>query len=126
MRSRADAALDLLGQGSVATDERLIGATVDDHLEATLWRLVAGEIGLHQLTPALAGFWSLAYDQGRASRQAELDRANADADRYYRAAYDTREHQLRRIDIAAENYWQDFMSGRTDLTELPSRKEEAA
>lgn len=45
--------------------------------------LALAEIELHQLPAALLEFWSFAYENGRGSRQTELDRANADADRYY-------------------------------------------
>ena len=55
----------------------------DDGLDRILWQLILGEVELHELTPALAAWWTLAHESGRASRQAEVDHANAEADRYY-------------------------------------------
>lgn len=105
------------------TSRRLIGASVEDDLDAVLWQLVDGEVELHQLTPGLAGFWSLAYDQGRASRQAEIDRANADADRYYRAAYDSLALRNQRFDVAAARYWNEWLDGQHDVDQhLPAAK----
>ncbi|TFB92774.1 hypothetical protein [Cryobacterium sp. HLT2-28] len=67
-----------------------IGARVETHLDATLWKLKAGEIGLHDLTPALMGFYSIGHSDGIASVAPQLEQALADRDRYYRAAFDPR------------------------------------
>ena len=67
-----------------------VGHTVENQLDKILWRLILGEVELHELTPALAAWWTLAHESGRASRQAEVDRLNSEADRYYRAAYNPR------------------------------------
>ncbi|POH67630.1 hypothetical protein C3B61_06975 [Cryobacterium zongtaii] len=72
-----------------------IGATVEKALNASLWRLRLGEIGLQDLTPALMGFCTLSYDDGYeagftagvASGEIELAQIVADRDRYYRAAF---------------------------------------
>jgi hypothetical protein len=60
-------------------------------MDATLWRLISGEIGLRDLTPALAGFYTLGFDAGRASLTTELDQACSDRDRYYNAAFNPRQ-----------------------------------
>ena len=69
----------------------LIGCTVEKPLEAALWRLRLGEIGLEELTPALAGFCTLfhadGFKAGVESVQPALKQATADADRYWRAAF---------------------------------------
>lgn len=70
--------------------EKLNGHTVETELGALLDRLIVGSLGLHELTPALAGFITLGFDQGRASRDREvaalrqqLDQALRDRDTYY-------------------------------------------
>jgi hypothetical protein len=72
----------------------LIGATVEKSLDATLWRLRTDEIGLDDLTPALAGFYLAGHAAALASVLPELtrveqerDQAASDRDRYYRAAF---------------------------------------
>ena len=45
--------------------------------------LAAGAVELRQLPPSLTQFYVFAFEQGSASRQAEVDRANDDADRLY-------------------------------------------
>ena len=74
----------------------------DDGLDRILWQLILGEVELHELTPALAAWWTLAHESGRQSRQAEIDHANSEADRYYRAAY----HPRSRIDPNRPSYSQ--------------------
>ena len=76
----------------------LIGHTVEKPLDATLWRLRTGTVGLEALTPALRGFCTLSHDDGYAagfiagveSTSAELRQAIADRDRYYGAAFNPR------------------------------------
>ncbi|KGJ71901.1 hypothetical protein GY21_18960 [Cryobacterium roopkundense] len=73
----------------------LIGCTVEKPLDAALWRLRSGEIGLEDLTPGLAGFCTLSHADGYAagftagvaSVAVELRQAISDRDRYYRAAF---------------------------------------
>ena len=45
--------------------------------------LTAGIVELRQLPPSLRQFYVFAFEQGTASRQPEVDRANHDADRLY-------------------------------------------
>jgi hypothetical protein len=73
--------------GNTSNCPTLIGSSVESQLEATLWRLQRGEIGLQNLTPALRGWYAVAHDEGRVSRQATIDKLTATADRLYMAAY---------------------------------------
>lgn len=65
----------------------LVGHTVEKALDATLWRLVLGEIGLHELTPALAGFYHVGHADGVASQAGLLRQARHDAERMYVLAF---------------------------------------
>lgn len=67
----------------------LIGASMEKPLDATMWRLVLGEIGLHELTPGLAAFYTLGHAAGVDSIAPQLAQAIADRDRYYMAAFNT-------------------------------------
>jgi hypothetical protein len=60
-----------------------IGASVENSLDRTLWQLVAGDIELSDLTPALAAWWTTAQWVGHTSRQAEIDSISDTADRIY-------------------------------------------
>lgn len=107
----AGAAEDQVTARSALDSTSLVGAAVEKQLDATLWRLIAGEIGLHDLTPALAGWYTLGYDAGRAAILPQLQGAEADRDRYYRAAYDTPERLRERLDQGARDYWNEFIAG---------------
>lgn len=52
--------------------ESLHGHTVEGELGALLDRLIIGSLGLHELTPSIAGFVTYGFDQGRSARDAEL------------------------------------------------------
>jgi hypothetical protein len=60
-----------------------IGASVENSLDRTLWQLIAGDIELSDLTPALAAWWTTAHWSGHTSRQAEIDSLISTADRIY-------------------------------------------
>lgn len=62
----------------MSTIDTRIGHTVENQLEDILWKLILGDVDLHQCTPALAAWWHLAYDEGRRSRQPEIDRLNTE------------------------------------------------
>jgi hypothetical protein len=71
-----------------------IGASVEKPLDAALWKFRLDEIGLDDLTPALAAWYLEGHAAALASVLPELtraeqtaERANADADRLYRLAY---------------------------------------
>ncbi|AZZ52813.1 hypothetical protein [Rathayibacter festucae] len=99
----------------------LVGACVETGLHQALTDVLDGRLGLHQLTPALAGFWTIAYDQGRASRQPEIDRLQAEADRLYLRANNTpeklREVVRLRLDEGAARYWVEWLRGEHDHRE---------
>lgn len=93
-----------------------IGASVDNELERTLWRLVAGDIELYHLTPALAAWWTVAHEQGRRSVRPALQQAQDERDRYYEIAFygkDLGDVRRRRMDAASENYWARLVRGET-------------
>jgi hypothetical protein len=46
---------------------RRIGATIESQLDDALWKLLAGNIELRDLTDALQAWWLVAYDTGRAA-----------------------------------------------------------
>ncbi len=61
--------------------------TLSPHAERYMHQLAidlaAGAVELRQLPPSLTQFYVFAFEQGSTSRQAEVDRANDDADRLY-------------------------------------------
>lgn len=87
----------------------LVGASVEGQLDAALTGLLGGVFGLHDLTPALAGFYSVGYDAGRASLEGELERARDEAARWYEIAHhpgaaDYPDFIRRRLDAAAGTF----------------------
>lgn len=92
----------------------LIGATVEKPLDASLWRMVTGEICLHDLTPALAGFYSVGFEDGRQSLAHELAKAENERDTFYERwanpGKELTEVRLRRAREAAEDYWDEFVA----------------
>ena len=68
-----------------------IGAAVEAQLDATLWKLQAGTIGLHDLTPGLMAFYAIGHSDGIASIAPQLEQAICDRDRYYSAAFSPRQ-----------------------------------
>lgn len=55
--------------------------------------------------------WAEGWDACRAWMQPQLDRAQSDADRNYRAAFRTPAARREHMDEAAEAHWQAFMAG---------------
>ncbi|TFC26996.1 hypothetical protein E3O55_13025 [Cryobacterium sp. MDB1-18-2] len=78
------------GQSNPAKPATLIGATVEKALDATLWRLKSGELGLEDLTPALAAFYTIGHADGMAQMVYRLQQVEADRDRYYQAVFNPR------------------------------------
>ena len=82
----------------VTTDARpLIGHSVEKSLSAALSRLLRDEISLDELTPALTDFFLAGHRAALASVlpdltrvEIERDQAQADATRYYNAAFNPR------------------------------------
>lgn len=63
---------------------RLIGHTVDAELDATLWRLVSGDLTLSDLTPALRDWWVVAAEFGRQTANTDrIDRLTYERDLWY-------------------------------------------
>ena len=56
-------------------------------VERILWRLVAAEIGLHEIPSWLLAWYTVAYEQGRESRESEIRFLNSECDRLWRAAF---------------------------------------
>ncbi|HEY5224961.1 MAG TPA: hypothetical protein VIJ18_18175 [Microbacteriaceae bacterium] len=96
----------------------LIGSTVEKSVDATLWKLVLGQIGLHDLTPALAAFWTLGHASGIASCRAQIARLENEADRLYVQAFNPKDRAKlirERMDAAAADYWEEFSRLGGDL-----------
>lgn len=55
--------------------------------------------------------WAEGWDACRAWMQPQLDRAQSDADRNYRAAFSTPAARHEQMDEAAGAHWQAFMAG---------------
>lgn len=98
--------------------EALRGSTVEKPLDATLWDLVQGRIGLNDLTPALAGFYTLGHHDGIASCKARIARLEQDADRLYVQAFNPADRAKlirERMDNASESYWEQFVQSGGDV-----------
>ncbi|GAA2082396.1 hypothetical protein GCM10009840_18220 [Pseudolysinimonas kribbensis] len=50
-----------------------VGSTVETQLDDALWKLVGGELDLHDLTPALAGFYVVGHSDGYRSGATYID-----------------------------------------------------
>lgn len=74
-------------QGPVAspvpTDIIRISDAANEAIERWAFDLSADRLQFWQLPTGLQAFWTLAWTEGRTSRQPEIDRARADADRFY-------------------------------------------
>jgi hypothetical protein len=63
---------------------RKVGASVETELDQALWKLTAGDLQLHDLTPALQGWYSIAHSDGYAAGyNASNDSLRFDRDRWY-------------------------------------------
>jgi hypothetical protein len=64
-----------------------IGHTVDAVLEDLVWKLIDGQLGLQDFSPAFQLMWCLAADQGRASaNRDEIERLTYERDLWYYVA----------------------------------------
>lgn len=90
-----------------------IGATVEKALDATLWRLVTGEIGLQDCTSAIVGLYAIGFEHGRQSVLPLLERAQDERDRYYERwqnpGKELTDMRLRRMRENAADYWEQFV-----------------
>jgi hypothetical protein len=67
----------------VYPDRIRLSAGAERYLEQLGVDLVTGAVEAWQLPPSLLQFFTFAYEQGKASRQAEVDSLNDEADRLY-------------------------------------------
>lgn len=89
-----------------------VGHTVERQLDTTLWLLLNGDLGLQDLTPALAGFYSIGFADGQDSLRARLQTETDTADRLYERLHhgkDLPDVQLRRMRAAAAEYWEEVV-----------------
>ncbi|MGW9167909.1 hypothetical protein [Agromyces sp. NPDC055658] len=96
---------------------QLIGYTVEQQLDGALYRLLSGECGLHDLTPALQGFYASGFWDGQESLRARLESAEDARDQLYERIHggtDYPELRLRRMRAAAEDYWREFVDSAVD------------
>ena len=73
------------------------------------------------LTGRERAIWEDGFLHGNLLRQPEVDRANADADRFYRAAFDSPEKQRRRIDSAFAEIDREFFAQAEQRSRGPDR-----
>lgn len=74
-------------------------------IDAWAWGLADGSLTLQQLPDALVTLWTIAFEQGRASREQEVLDAKHDADRLWLRCFgdkDRQEYLLDRLDRAAD------------------------
>lgn len=64
-------------------DHIVLSPPAERYMHRLALDLAAGGVELRQLPPSLRQFYVFAFEQGSASRQPEVDRANDDADRLY-------------------------------------------
>lgn len=64
-------------------DKISLSVTAENYLDGLAMDLVLGYAHYWQLSPALTQLWEFAYQQGRASRAAEVAALENDADRFY-------------------------------------------
>jgi hypothetical protein len=109
-------------------DRITLSDTAEHYLSRLADDLALGNVELSQLPPALMALWTFAYESGRQSLAPALDRAQSDADRYYvrwaNPGVKLQEWQRARLDLAAEEYWQQFLSA--DTPQLHTDQKEAA
>lgn len=90
---------------------RLLGHTIEQQLSSALDSLILGRLELWQCTPSLAGFVTLGFDQGRASRDREVDALR---------------QQLARAQHERDLCFERLMNPGVKLTELHERRERQA
>lgn len=83
-RSERDAPTSTTEAGAFSyPDQIALSPQAERYMHQLAIDLAAGVVELRQLSPALRQLYVFAHEQGRASRQPEVDRANDDADRLY-------------------------------------------
>lgn len=86
----------------------LVGASVAGDLDATLDRVLAGELDLADLHPSLAAWFWAGWNAGRASLAGRLEQAEDARDQLYEQLYNPGQQYpelvLRRLDEAASRW----------------------
>ncbi|MFF2495846.1 hypothetical protein [Agromyces sp. NPDC058064] len=108
-----------LSESIVSGDEpnrarpHLIGASVEKALDGALWDLIHGRTGLHELTPALAGFYTLGHAAGIKSAELTIARLQFEADRLYVQAFNPADRARiiqQRMDEHFAAEWERFLN----------------
>lgn len=101
-------------------------------IDTWAWGLADGSLRLWQLPDAINTLWQIAFEQGRHSRDAEVDRLTLDANRLWLRAFGDSERQqylLDRLDRAADlanrpdvddvldEAWRIYLAGLDDIRE---------
>jgi hypothetical protein len=100
--TNTEAVEDLAGELIESNFTARIGSSVENSLDRTLWQLIAGDIELSDLTPALAAWWTTAQWFGHGSRQVEVNSLIDTADRLYTEM--TRRPGVRFVDPNRSSY----------------------
>ncbi|WP_341957484.1 hypothetical protein [Microbacterium sp. LWH13-1.2] len=82
-----------------------ISAQASIAIDAWAWGLADGSLRLWQLPDAINTLWGVAYEQGRRSRDTEVQLLKLDADRLWLRAFvdnDRQQYLLERLDQAAD------------------------
>lgn len=82
-----------------------ISAAASRAIDTWAWALQSGTLRLWQLPDPINTLWNLAFEEGRASRETEVQKLRLDADRYWLRAFsdkDRQEYLLGRLNQAAD------------------------
>lgn len=83
-QSDRDAPTSLVEAGAFSYPDHItLSPQAERYMHQLAIDLAAGAVELRQLPPSLTQFYVFAFEQGSASRQAEIDYVNSEADRYY-------------------------------------------
>ena len=105
-------------QDQVSYPDRITLSEPAEHYLTKLGQdLLLGRVELWQLPPSLSQVFAFAFAAGAASRQGEIDQAESDADRYHdrwqNPGTQLAEVRRDRLEEAADDYWQQFLSADT-------------
>lgn len=81
--NKAGAAREASAPAFTYPDRIALSRGAERYLEQLGVDLLTGEVEAYQLPPSLLQFFTFAYEQGKASRQNEVDNLNREADRLY-------------------------------------------
>ena len=89
----------------VGLSQYRISREASAQIDTWSWQLADGTVRLWQLPDAICTLFYIGYEQGRSSRDAEVQQLRVDADRYWLRAFadkDKQEYLLSRLDQAAD------------------------